>query len=267
MDRKERNKERKRKRGLNRRRIQKETTAAASLILGIHPVTQVSVDNFYRKSGNYSKAKAAAAREYLETVLLFSSEDLEEIRITDTQMSKRGDDVMYIAVDSHETISELHRRIAERQNKEIFARNFIPPQYFARYCAMNEIGKRMRRENNEVKTQIRFGAEDVEIWTKIRGTEEPFKFTKIHEDLMRDVPQFDFSLKWNRKVEKPPRNKLSPLVGKILVPSMRSSNEKAVESSRADETPSKRLKRTSSESSEEEERNAESNGMETDASL
>ena len=263
IDKKERNRERKRKSAMKKKKILTETTAAASLIIGIHPVEQTSIDTFYMKSGNYTKAKTLAANEYLEKILLFDEEDMEDVKITDTQISKKGDDVLYIAVDKIETVIEIRKRIAERQNSEIFARNYIPPQYFARYCAMNNIAQDMRSENTEIKTQIRFGESDIEIWTKTRGDALPFKQEKISDNIMKDIPPFDYSIKWRKKVDKPPRRKLSPLVGRITVPSLIGRNKNT--ENRKDEDPAKRKKRIHSTSSEEEQR--ENTGMETDGSL
>ena len=130
VKRQEKNKEKRKKRYLRKKEIQSATTKSASLIIGLHPIRKTSLDYFSRKARNFNEAKIMAANEYLENVLMFDKKEIEDINITDTQVSKKGDDVMYVTVNSLETISEIHRRIAERQNPEIFAQNFIPPQYF-----------------------------------------------------------------------------------------------------------------------------------------
>ena len=147
---------------------------------------------------------------------MFDKSEIVDVNITDIQVSKKDDDVMYVAVNSPETISEIHKRIAERTNPEIFARNFIPPpQYFERYCTLNRLCRNMREEDTELKTQLRFGKMDINILTKQRGSEEPFRIFKVDEKEMETIPKFDFSVCWVWKEEKTPRRKLNPLTGYV----------------------------------------------------
>ena len=76
----------------------------------------------------------------------------------------------------------MHRRVAERNNPDIYLRNFIPPQFFARYCALNKLSRELREEDPEVKTQLRFTKTDIALLTKTRGSEEPFKIRKLTPD-------------------------------------------------------------------------------------
>ena len=221
--RQEKNKEKRKKRYLRKKEIIAATTKSASLIIGLHPIRKTPLDYFSKKTKNYNDAKIMAAKEYLENVIMFDKDEIEDVNITDTQVSKKGDDVMYVAVNSPETISEIHKRIAERQNPEIFARNFIPPQYFERYCALNRLCRNMRDVDTELKTQLRFRKMDIDILTKQRGSEEPFKIFKVDEKVMETIPKFDFSVRWVWKEEKIPRRKLNPLTGHVNVPSMQKS--------------------------------------------
>ena len=221
IDREAKNKEKKKKKYYKKKEIQTYTTRAASLIIGVHPVTRASIDHFAKNTKNYNEAKKMADREYLENVLMFDEDEMKTVKITDTQVSKKGDDVLYIAMDDQDTLTEMRIRIAELQNPAIFVRNCIPPQYFARYCVMNTICREMREKDKDLKTQIRFAKTDIEILMKCKGTDEPFKVFKLPDDVINDVPKFDFSINWIWKEEKPPRRRLDPLKGNIEVPSMK----------------------------------------------
>ena len=118
---------------------------------------------------------------------------------------------LYIAVEKHEVIVEICRRIAECSNPEIFARNFVPPQFFQRYCALNQLCANMRAENSAVKTQLRFNKHDIEILTKRKGTPDPYRIFKLSEEERGKIPKFDHSLAWNRKTERPPRKFRGPM--------------------------------------------------------
>ena len=65
-------------------------------------------------------------------------------------------------------------------------------------------------EDTTLKTQIRFGKKDIEIFVKNKGEGVPFRQIKIKEftDITK-VPCFDHSIKWRRYVDKPPRRVVS----------------------------------------------------------
>ena len=122
----EREKEKERKKLLRRGRlmnIQIETATKANKIVGAHPITQTSINKFNVITGDYEEAKREAAREYLINILGFEMGELEMFMITDTQVSGKGDNVLYIG--------EIRKRVAERQHPDIFIRDFIPPQFFS----------------------------------------------------------------------------------------------------------------------------------------
>ena len=65
-------------------------------------------------------------------------------------------------------------------------------------------------EDDRLKTQIRFGDRDLEVLTKLKGSQEPFR----QEDLKTfigdsEIPEFDFRLRWNIQTDRPPRRRVS----------------------------------------------------------
>ena len=99
------------------------------------------------------------------------------------------------------------------QNKEIYAYNYIPLQYLPCYCALNKLCAEMCEKDKDVKTQLRFGTTDIDVLTKIMGTKDPFKIVKISEDKIKEIPEFDFSIKWSRR--KTTKKETEPLDGHI----------------------------------------------------
>ena len=203
------------------KKIQMETAHKASHIIGVHPVTQDSLNNFYEQSKDYNKAKIEAAKEYLEEYLDFDEEDFKYCNITDTQMSGKRDDVMYIALDDVDIIKTIQKHVAERQNPEIYLRNFIPPKFFDRYCAINNLSRDLRDKYPDLKTLMRFNNTDIELLTKIRGSMEPYKVRELSQEEKNRLPLFDHTKVWKKKVDRPPRRSLSPTTGRIQLPSMR----------------------------------------------
>ena len=98
----------------------------------------------------------------------------------------------------------------ECKREDVTLRSFTPPQLFARFLAINRICSKRRDEDSSLKTQVRFGKEDLEILTKTKGTTDPFKIVSF-KDFFGDEPilDFDYSIKWNNNLDKPPRRKVS----------------------------------------------------------
>ena len=206
IGREEKNKEKRRKNKRKKKMKEYETASKARNMIGIHPLTQKSIDFYNNKGNNFKEAKILAVRDFLENVLEFEKEEVEEMIITDTQISRKGDDVMYIGVQDHEVISEIHKKIAACQNPEIYARNFVPPQFFDRYIGMNKMCAEWRFNDKNLKTQLRFSKSDIEILTKIKGTDEPYRLHKLTEEQTKLIPKFDHGRVWTKRTDRPVRN-------------------------------------------------------------
>ena len=129
-----------------KKRIQTETATKASLIVGLHPISQQSIDKFNTITGDYTDAKVEAAKEYLINYLGFDINDFDNFRITDTQTSNKNDEVLYISVDEQDIIREIHRRVAERKNPDIYVRNYVPPPIFHQILCTKQNLQRMERQ-------------------------------------------------------------------------------------------------------------------------
>ena len=57
-----------------------------------------------------------------------------------------------------------------------------------------------------MKTQLRFGKVDIEVYTKVKGEETGYRKVDLDDFTdMRAVPSFNYGMKWKRYVDKPPR--------------------------------------------------------------
>ena len=94
------------------------------------------------------------------------------MNIVSTQLAPK-DDILYVAFDNTKDVKDIYKRIAQVQHPEVTTRNFVPPQFYARYMYLSKACKYLRETNKEIKTQIRFGKTDVEILTKKKGEGSP----------------------------------------------------------------------------------------------
>ena len=67
-----------------------------------------------------------------------------------------------------------------------------------------------RSEDNNLKTQLRFGNYDIEVFVKYKNREEGFKRVSLKDFTDIDaIPKFDDKLKWKRYIDRPQRTKAS----------------------------------------------------------
>ena len=63
-----------------------------------------------------------------------------------------------------------------------------------------------RAMDANLKTQLRFGRHDVELYIKTKGSNTGYRFEKMEDFLdMTQVPTFDHRVKWRKTTDQPPR--------------------------------------------------------------
>ena len=202
IKRKEINKNKKKVKRDKQRRLKMETTQKAARMLGIGPIDLDDIEEHMGKGVRYEEAKMKAVTKYLEEQLEYEEDEIKEMKIVETKVAK--DDMVYIAVEDQNTIRDLYRRKANLRNDDLNFRTFIPPQYYARYMAISNICSEKRSKNTELKTQMRFAHKDIEVLTKLRGENEPFRVVDLAEFIEgNQVPEFDYKIKWRYTVDKP----------------------------------------------------------------
>ena len=181
----------------------------ASHIQGIGPIRMEDIEEQRETGMEYEEAKTTSLKKFLKDFLMYEEKELSDMSIKETMMSAKGDAIMYIAFEDIEDLKELNMRIAECGNREIKSRNFIPPQAFDRYMAISNGCYELRQKNPKLKTQIRFGKQDLEVVVKTRGESEPYRPIPLEEVMgQTSIPQYDFLRKWLARRDRPPRWKV-----------------------------------------------------------
>ena len=190
-----------------RKRKQAETAMKARAMLGIGPVTKEIIQFHENKEVNKDIARLNAAEDFLSYHLDFNRKELDSLDIRETKEGK--DNVIYIAVANPDMIREIHYRKAESRNDELIARNYVPPQFYARYMYINKMCSEERSKNSSLKTQMRFGPKDIEVYTKLKGQDKPFRKVELEVFVdMKELPNFDHKLSWKTNENRPPRRTL-----------------------------------------------------------
>ena len=129
---------------------------------------------------------------------------MKTIVITDSQVSAKCENILYIVTRESDSIKDIRSRMADCRDPDLYCMDFIPPQYFSRFTALRKFATELRQKNNSTKTQIRFGNHDLELWTKTKGTNERYEIVPLEIiEENNTLPKFDHTKKWTRKVETP----------------------------------------------------------------
>ena len=76
--------------------------------------------------------------------------------------------------------------------------------------ALNRLCGEKRAEDKYLKTQVRFGNKDLEVWTKEKGSEDPFLQVSLKEFLgTEELPDFDDDIKWRKTKDRAPRRRVT----------------------------------------------------------
>ena len=186
---------------------EQQTLEKAAHIVGLGPFTNDLRRHHNKEHRDINKATRAAIHDFLSHNLAYDTEDLEELSISEVQEGK--DNILYIAFDNMEDIREIRTRIIESGNNDILFRMYIPPQLFDRFRYMNIACSELRQNNSNLKTQIRIGENDFEVYTKVKGSQDPYTKEDLNEIMdMVKAPKFNHSIKWKRKPIQPERKKL-----------------------------------------------------------
>ena len=198
VDRKKRNIIRRDERKWKKNDKMKEVSTKMKHMVGLGPVRSESIDFFEKQTNDRNEALIKAVQEYLEYKLNFDREEIEKIEIIEVKQAK--DDVLYIAVKNQEHIKDIYYRRAITEDQELKIRDYIPPSFYARYMALARKAAERRAADGKLKTQIRWGDSDIEMFVKEKGTNEQLKKTNLLEFMGEtDLPEFDTSVKWRKR--------------------------------------------------------------------
>ena len=183
-----------------------ETARKAQKMIGLGPFSKQELNEQCEKEDDYEKVKVNMVKNHLRKIYKYNTEELNKIKIEETKITIKDEIFIYIAVKELEDIREIYRRKAEIKRDDVILRNYIPPQFFSRFTALNNICKLRREEDPQLKTQIRFSSKDLEIMTKKKGSTEPFVKTSMNDFVgEQELPSFDTKIKWKKTTDRKPR--------------------------------------------------------------
>ena len=192
-------------------------------MVGIGPILNATIEYHEKLTETEEEARKAAVVEYLQYYLSYDDDDIEALDIIETKRAAK-DNIIYVVLGRVEDVKEIHVRRAASENSELITRDYIPPQMYARYLAISQRAKDLRAADSSLKTQLRWGEKDIEIYTKTKGMEDPLKQVNLQEFMdNHPLPELDTSIKWRARNHITQKNKKKLVFGQGSAghPSMR----------------------------------------------
>ena len=208
IDREAINRRRRQRTKLRRSKRMTEVAGKARCMAGVGPILDSEINEQLKSTRNYSEAKCWAIKDHLMKYYSYNQRELDDLQILETKRAKK-DDIIYFAVKSEDDIRDIYQRKAECRQDDTTIKMFIPPHYFDRFTTLNRICREKRESNPELKTQIRFGTNDLIILVKQKGSEDPFRIVELRDFTEnQDIPPFDMTVKWRIQEDRIPRRRV-----------------------------------------------------------
>ena len=222
IKRKKKNEQKKIERKKKKKMKMEEVAGRMRHMIGVGPIPKASIEYFNKDSKDATEARVKAVQEYLKYYLNFDDEELELLKILDSKQAAK-DNVIYVALENEEHAREIHIRRAASGNEDLIVRDYIPPSFHSRYMAIARKAAQKRSVDKTLKTQLRWGLKDVEVFVKTRGENEQFRRISL-KDFMEDdeLPEYDSTLRWNQRRDQRLKNR--PIFGEAcpVLPSLAS---------------------------------------------
>ena len=130
----------------------KELTLKARRMAGVGPITSQELEEQRKRTNSYSQAKIWAIKAHLARHYRYNQQELDELEILETKRNVK-DDIIYLAVANEDDIRNIYFRKAECRSDDTIVKNFIPPQYWERFAALNRLCAKRREEDDKLKTR------------------------------------------------------------------------------------------------------------------
>ena len=210
IERKKKKSEKNKRQRIKRKTKIEETLMKAQRMVGLGPFSRKDLENQCDIEEDFEKVKIAMIEKHLRQNYKYNSHEIKDLKIVETKIAIKDTIFIYIAVENIIDIRDLYKRKAEIRRDDLILKNYIPPQLFARFNAINRICRDRREEDRNLKTQVRFGDKDLEVLTKTKGENEPFVKTDLKDFIGEArLPLFDDSQRWRHQKDRKPRRRVT----------------------------------------------------------
>ena len=181
----------------------------ARKIIGIMPINNADIERNRSESMSDTDALVAAVDEFLKLELKMDSREIQELQIKDITRPKKDDpDRVYLHFDNEEGPQYIFRKNIHVQNEEIKVAPFVPPQIFKRFAELSRLTFIARREDPNLKTQIRYGDNDLILLTRMKEEKE---WTDTSLEKFGKLPEMELQKSWPLKkmpiITSPPKGR------------------------------------------------------------
>ena len=161
-------------------------------IIGIYPI---STEDIERNTSNTKETTLMnTAIEFLSYELGFRREQIIDMDITRVTKTKKPDcKTLYLTLPHKTSVTQIFKRTATVKNNNLRVSNYVVPQFYNRYNALQAHCKVARENNDHLRTKIIYGKEDLVLQEKQQGEKY---YTTVELNKYGEIPPMDTSLPW-----------------------------------------------------------------------
>ena len=166
-------------------------------------INEETIENLY-KHPKYYKARLEAAREFLDKEMNIRRNSVEIVDCWSA--SSPSSLILWIKTSLHET-TEIYRRRSRIRNSDISLITYTPTCLWDRKVELERLCHIERSKDRSLRTQVRIGESDVQLWTK--KVREPF-YNKINNKAFGPLPPYGSSSQSIESSSQPPSGRSPP---------------------------------------------------------
>ena len=135
------------------------------------PINDDDIEKHMKENDDVKEAITAAVDDFLKLELKMTEEEIKDFKIIDiTRLKKEDAQRVYLHCETEEGPQYIIRKNIQIQNDEVRIVPFVPPQIYRRFSELSRLTFLARKENSNLKTQIRIG--DSDLILLVRDKEE-----------------------------------------------------------------------------------------------
>ena len=190
-------------------KVKEDTFKEARKIVGLLPITNSDIKHYIKMGKDEDIALLDAVNDFLKLEMKLSTEEIKDLKIKNiTRPQKDEVDRVYLHLEDEEGSKYLYRKVSQVNNTEIKISPFIPPQVFKRFSELSRLTFIARKNDINLKTQIRLGEKDIFLLTRHKDSKE-WNLTDVNR--FGKIPEMEWYKNWPTKkmpiIDSPPHGR------------------------------------------------------------
>lgn len=180
-----------------------KVTMEAKKIVGISPISEDDIDRFLinqEYKADNELTEASTVREFLKLEIKMGNKEIGELKIVKIENQKKEEaDRLYLHMKDEESVQYIYKKAAQVINPNTKVHMLALPKLYNRFADLSKNTYDARKNNKNLKTQIRLGKLDLILLVKNKGDNDWINEPNL--ECLGDIAEPDMLKTWpNKKI-------------------------------------------------------------------